>query len=59
MSEQPTDGNAAAGEADEAGTTDEGFGNLSVEDDAEGTTDPAELAGSGDEPRPDEGGDSG
>jgi hypothetical protein len=56
MSEQPIDGNAAAGEADEAdeaGATDEGFGNLSVEDDAEGTTDPSELAGSDDAPRPD------
>ena len=44
MSEQPIDGNAAADEADKAGTTSEGFGNLSVEDDSEGTTDPAELA---------------
>ena len=59
MSEQPIDGNAAADEADEAGATDEGFGNLSVEDDAEGTTDPSELAGSGDGPRPDQGGNSG
>ncbi len=45
MSEQPIDGNAAAEEANEAGATSEGFGNLSVEDDAEGTTDAAELAG--------------
>ena len=44
MSEQPIDGNAAADEADKAGATSEEFGNLSVEDDAEGTTDPAELA---------------
>ena len=44
MSEQPIDGNAAADEADTAGATSEGFGNLSVEDDAGGTTDPAELA---------------
>jgi hypothetical protein len=46
MSEQPIDGNAAAAEdAGEAGTTSEGFGNLSVEDNPEGTTNPAELAG--------------
>jgi hypothetical protein len=49
MSEQPIDGNAAADEADKAGSTSEGFGNLSIEDDAEGTTNPAELADS-DEP---------
>jgi len=47
MSEQPIDGNAAAEDASEAGTTSEGFGNLSVEDSPEGTTDPAELAGTG------------
>jgi hypothetical protein len=35
-----------ADEAPEAGTTDETFGNLSIEDDAGGTTDPADLAGS-------------
>jgi hypothetical protein len=35
-------------EAREAGATSEGFGNLSVEDDAEGTVNPAELAGTGD-----------
>jgi hypothetical protein len=46
MSEQPIDGNAAADEADKAGSTSEGFGNLSIEDDAEGTTNPAELADS-------------
>jgi hypothetical protein len=50
MSEQPIDGNAAADEADKAGSKSEGFGNLSIEDDAEGTTNPAELADS-DEPR--------
>jgi len=50
MSEQPIDGNAAADEADKAGSTSEGFGNLSIEDDAEGTANPAELADS-DEPR--------
>jgi|tagenome__1003787_1003787.scaffolds.fasta_scaffold19672977_1 hypothetical protein len=44
MSEQPIDGNAAADEADKAGSTSESFGNLSIEDDSEGTTDPAELA---------------
>ncbi len=47
MSEQTPQ---SADEAPEAGTTDEAFGNLSVEDDASGTTDPADLAGSaGDE----------
>jgi hypothetical protein len=46
MSEQPIDGKAAADEADKAGSTSEGFGNLSIEDDAEGTTNPAELADS-------------
>jgi hypothetical protein len=46
MSEQPIDGNAAADEADKAGSTSEGFGNLSIEDDAEGTTNPDELADS-------------
>jgi hypothetical protein len=34
-------------EASESGATSEGFGNLSVEDDAEGTVNPAELAGTG------------
>lgn len=35
-------------EAARAGSTSQDFGNLSVEDDAEGTTDPADLAGTGD-----------
>jgi hypothetical protein len=39
-------------EAAEAGATSEGFGNLSVKDDAEGTTNPADLAGTG-EPQED------
>jgi hypothetical protein len=34
-------------EASEAGATSEGFGNLSIEDDAEGTVDPADLAHTG------------
>ncbi len=34
-------------EAEKAGATAEDYGNLSVEDDAEGTVDPAELAGTG------------
>ena len=34
-------------EAAEAGTTAQEYGNLSIEDDAEGTTDPADLAGTG------------
>ena len=36
-----------ADEADLASATDQDYGNLSVEDDAEGTVDPAELAGTG------------
>jgi hypothetical protein len=48
MSEQPNHTSPAPeDEADEAGATSEGFGNLSVEDDAEGTVNPAELAGTG------------
>ena len=34
-------------EAAKAGSTSQEFGNLSVEDDAEGTVDPADLAGTG------------
>lgn len=34
-------------EADKAGSTSQEYGNLSVEDDAEGTVDPADLAGTG------------
>ena len=47
MSEQPIDSNDAEKDARDAGATDEGFGNLSVEDDPDGTTDPADLAGTG------------
>ncbi len=46
MSEQPND-HTSDDEADKAGSTAQEYGNLTVEDDAEGTTDPAELAGSG------------
>lgn len=46
MSEQPNQ-HSHDDEADKAGTTSQDFGNLSVEDDAEGTVDPADLAGSG------------
>ncbi len=35
-------------EAEKAGSTEQHYGNLSVEDDAEGTVDPADLAGTGD-----------
>jgi hypothetical protein len=46
MSEQPNHRTSTPeDEASEAGATSEGFGNLSVEDDAEGTVNPAELAG--------------
>ncbi len=31
-------------DVDDAGTSDQEYGNLSVEDDAEGTVDPADLA---------------
>ena len=34
-------------EAEKAGATAEDYGNLSIEDDAEGTVDPADLAGTG------------
>ncbi len=48
MSEQPSHRTSTPeDEAGEAGATSEGFGNLSVEDDAEGTVDPADLAGTG------------
>jgi hypothetical protein len=46
MSEQPRD-ETREDEADKAGSTAQEYGNLTVEDDAEGTTDPADLAGSG------------
>jgi hypothetical protein len=48
MSEQTPE--RAAGSDDDvaaAGATDEPAGNLTVEDDPQGTTDPADLAGSG------------
>jgi len=50
MSEQISDRidpDDAAGDAAAAGSTDEPTGNLTVEDDPQGTTDPADLAGTG------------
>jgi hypothetical protein len=48
MSEQPSDRTSTPDDkASEAGATSEGFGNLSIEDDAEGTVNPADLAGTG------------
>jgi hypothetical protein len=47
MSEQRSDPDEVAPDVT-AGATDESAGNLTVEDDPQGTTDPAELAGSGD-----------
>jgi hypothetical protein len=48
MSEQPSHRTSTPeDEASEAGATSEGFGNLSIEDDAEGTVNPADLAGTG------------
>jgi len=52
MSEQPNqpapqDQPDRDDEAAKAGSTSQPFGNLSVEDDAEGTVDPADLAGTG------------
>jgi hypothetical protein len=50
MSEQisdRTDPDDAASDAAAAGSTDEPTGNLTVEDDPQGTTDPADLAGTG------------
>ena len=45
MSERPGDRTSPPeDEASEAGATTQGFGNLSVEDDANGTVDPADLA---------------
>jgi hypothetical protein len=46
MSDQPNE-QVNSDEAAKAGSTAQEYGNLSVEDDAEGTTDPAELAGTG------------
>jgi len=49
MSEQQGDRTSTPeDEASEAGATSQGFGNLSVEDDAKGTVDPADLARSSD-----------
>jgi hypothetical protein len=48
MSEQPCHGTSTpADEASEAGATSQDVGNLSIEDDAEGTVNPADLAGTG------------
>jgi hypothetical protein len=47
-SEQRNEPDEAAQDAATAGATDESGGNLTVEDDPQGTTDPADLAGSGD-----------
>jgi hypothetical protein len=50
MSEQMsdrTDRDDATRDAAAAGSTDEPAGNLTVEDDPQGTTDPADLAGTG------------
>jgi len=49
MSEQQGDTTSTPeDEAGEAGATSQSFGNLSVEDDAHGTVDPADLARSSD-----------
>jgi hypothetical protein len=47
MSEQRTEPDEVAHDVAGAGATDEPAGNLTVEDDPQGTTDPADLAGSG------------
>ena len=49
MSEQMSDGTDRDDVAQDAaaGSTDEPAGNLTVEDDPQGTTDPADLAGTG------------
>jgi hypothetical protein len=48
MSEQPSHRTSTPeDEASKAGATFEGFGNLSVEDDADGTVNPADLARTG------------
>ena len=48
MSEQPSHKTSTPeDEVSESGATSEGFGNLSLEDDAEGTVNPADLAGTG------------
>jgi hypothetical protein len=48
MSEQRSGSDEAGRDVDAAGATDRPTGNLTVEDDAQGTTDPADLAGTGD-----------
>jgi hypothetical protein len=49
MSEQPGHWTfTPEDEASEAGATSQGLGNLSIEDDAKGTVNPADLARSGD-----------
>lgn len=47
-SEQRNDPQEADAEAAASGATDEPGGNLTVEDDSQGTTNPADLAGTGD-----------
>jgi hypothetical protein len=47
MSEQRADRDEVAQDVAAAGATDEAAGNLTVEDDPRGTTDPADLAGTG------------
>jgi len=49
MSEQMPERTSGSDDQDvaAAGATDEPMGNLSVEDDPQGTTDPADLAGTG------------
>ena len=47
-SEQRSDPDDVARDAAAAGSTDEEGGNLTVEDDPQGTTDPADLAGTAD-----------
>jgi hypothetical protein len=49
MSEQPGHWTfTPEDEASEAGATSQGLGNLSIEDDAKGTVNPADLTGIGD-----------
>jgi hypothetical protein len=47
MSEQRADRDEVTQDVAAAGATDEPAGNLTVEDDPQGTTDPADLAGTG------------
>jgi hypothetical protein len=49
MSEQTSGrGGEVGDDVTEVGATDEDQGNLTIEDDAQGTTDPADLAGTAD-----------